>query len=432
VKWAFAGSDATSGLLNCDTTNYVGPDTGTGDVAGDCRDVAGNAATGHIPIKYDDSPPNVTGATPERPADFGVWWNHPIRVAFSGTDATSGIEACSAVTYSGPDTTAGSVAGSCSDGAGNTTNAGTVVKYDATPPTVTSATPARPPDHDGWWNHPVNVVFAGTDAFSGLAGCDTINYSGPADPAADVAGNCRDLAGNSATRHLAIKYDSDPPTVTVLTPDVGDNEAVLHWIASPDAVLTEVTRSPGIGSSPVSTVYVGNGQSFADPSVRNEVTYTYSIRATDPAANQSSATVTLTPRPPVPPTPDAVPTPAAQAVATTVAVVQPPARGPAAVKPKPVEPPRLRWRRVKGADYYNIQIYRGRKKVLTLWPKSPQLQLRLKWRFQGRLMRLTAATYDWYAWPGFGPRSRHRYGRRIVHNKFTWDPTAVESSLYAR
>jgi hypothetical protein len=159
----------------------------------------------------------------------------------------------------------------------------------------------RAPDHDGWWNHPVQIVFAGSDATSGLAGCDTIDYSGPDDPAADVAGGCQDRAGNSASRHLAIKYDAQPPTLEALPATVGSNEAVLHWVASPDTVLTEVTRSPGIGGAAASTVYSGTAQSFSDPGVQNDVSYTYPIRATDPADNHASAIVhgkfTLTGRP---------------------------------------------------------------------------------------------------------------------------------------
>jgi hypothetical protein len=112
--------------------------------------------------------------------------------------------------------------------------------------------------------------------------------------------------------------------------------------------------------------------------------------------------------------PEAAPTPAAV----------PPGSG--GTKP----PPRLHWRRVKGADYYNVQLYRGSRKVLSVWPASTHLQLGMRWRFHGRLMRLSAAHYDWYAWPGFGRRSQRRYGRLIVHGKFTF--SATEAARAAR
>ena len=43
-----------------------------------------------------------------------------------------------------------------------------------------SATPDRPPDANGWYNHPVTVTLAGT-AFSGIAACTPAQtYGGPA------------------------------------------------------------------------------------------------------------------------------------------------------------------------------------------------------------------------------------------------------------
>jgi hypothetical protein len=85
-----------------------------------------------------------------------------------------------------------------------------------------------------------------------------------------------------------------------------------------------------------------------------------------------------------------------------------------------VSPPRLQWRRVKGASYYNVQLYRGARKILSTWPRSTHLQLGMSWKFHGRLMHLAAGNYDWYAWPGFGRRARHRYGHLIVHGRFNF------------
>jgi hypothetical protein len=147
--------------------------------------------------------------------------------------------------------------------------------------------------------------------------------------------------------------------------------------------------------------------------VTNDVTYTYSIRAWDAAANLASATVAITPR--AAPTPDAAPAPD-----TAPAPVVLPTRSAGARKP--LLPPRLQWRRVKGADYYNVQLYRGGRKILSLWPNSTHLQLALRWRFRGHLMRLTTGRYDWYVWPGFGARARRHYGRLLVHRRFTFGP----------
>ena len=412
VKWTFAGTDATSGILSCDAPTYSGPDTGSGDVAGACRDNAGNSATGHAAIRYDATPPTITSVTTARPPDADGWWNHPVDVTFAGSDATSGIAGCDTVTYSGPDTAAQDVAGSCSDAAGNSSSATTPIKYDATPPTITSITPDRPPDYAGWWNHPVKVEFAGTDAMSGLDYCDTIVYSGSDATSSEVTGSCADYAGNVATGSLAVKYDDQPPALTALPADVGSDLAIIRWSTSPDTVTTEVTRSPGIGDAPASTVYSGTGTTFTDPNVQNDQTYTYAINARDAANNLASVTVTVTPHA------DPAPTPDTFVAVTPDAQPAPPPPTSAEVR-RPLGPPRLEWRRVKRATYYNVQLFRGKKKILSRWPRSTHLQLPARWTFNGRVMRLTPGTYRWYVWPGFGKRSAKRYGRLLVKRQLT-------------
>ena len=64
------------------------------------------------------------------------WYNHPVSVAFSGSDATSGVESCTAATYSAlRRARAASQPGTCTDRAGNRSNPlGFGLKYDATPP----------------------------------------------------------------------------------------------------------------------------------------------------------------------------------------------------------------------------------------------------------------------------------------------------------
>jgi hypothetical protein len=170
------------------------------------------------------------------------------------------------------------------------------VRLDMTAPSVTGFTPARPPDHDGWWNHPVALVLEGADATSGIAGCDTVNYSGPDSGAAQLSGACRDVAGNSAAGTFALKYDATPPAVTALTPAAGESQVTLNWTTSPDVELTEIVRSPGIGNAPASKVYSGTDASFTDPGVAAGTAYTYSISATDAAGNLASAVQTVTPK----------------------------------------------------------------------------------------------------------------------------------------
>jgi hypothetical protein len=96
----------------------------------------GGTNSGTVKIKLDRTPPTVS-AIPERVADANGWYNRPVTVSFSGTDATSGIASCSSATrYGGPDLASASAAGSCTDNAGNLAPTSFAFKYDATPPSV--------------------------------------------------------------------------------------------------------------------------------------------------------------------------------------------------------------------------------------------------------------------------------------------------------
>ena len=70
-------------------------------------------------------------------------------------------------------------------------------------------------------------------------------------------------------------------------------------------------------------------------------------------------------------------------------------------------PPVLRWTAVAAASHYNVQLWRGNRKVLSRWPARPRLKLHRSWRYNGRSYSLRAARYRWYVWPGF----RWGYGR---------------------
>jgi hypothetical protein len=330
---------------------------------------------------YDATPPTVTAA-PARAPDANGWYNHAVGVTFQGTDAVSGIDGCTSASYSGPDSATASLAGSCHDKAGNVQNVSLPLKYDSTPPTVTSASPDRPPDHNGFYNHKLVVKFAGADATSGVAACDAPAYTKPDSEKASVAGRCRDNAGNlSAPGAYGFKFDSTPPKLAKLTVATLDQGAELKWTASADTAEVKVVRKLS-GGAKAATLYVGKRiNAFTDRKARNGKHYTYLITALDAAGNAALGKATVVPS------------------ATLIA----PRR---AQKVHGVV--KLRWRPVKKAAYYNVQLWHSGKKVLTTWPKRPNL----------KLPRLRRGVYAWFVWPGFGPRARHRYGKLIGKSTF--------------
>ncbi len=83
------------------------------------------------------------------------------------------------------------------------------------------------------------------------------------------------------------------------------------------------------------------------------------------------------------------------------------------------KPPVLRWTPIQGADYYNVQLFREGRKILSAWPTRARLALKRAWRYRGRRVRLEAGEYKWLVWPGQGTRSKADYGERIGVRKFT-------------
>jgi hypothetical protein len=226
----FAGTDATSGLQSCSPPQvYEGPDTPSTTVGGTCRDQAGNTAPTAFPLKYDETAPQASPAA--RPPDANGWYNHAVAIAFEGSDGTSGVETCTEVTYAGPDDASVALSGICVDRAGNqSASSGFTLAYDETAPQA-SATASRVADVNGWYNHPLTVSFAGSDATSGLDSCDaTKAYSGPDAASVAINGACRDLAGNVSPRSVVVKYDATAPQVSA-TPERGAN--ANGWYKAP-------------------------------------------------------------------------------------------------------------------------------------------------------------------------------------------------------
>jgi hypothetical protein len=82
------------------------------------------------------------------------------------------------------------------------------------------------------------------------------------------------------------------------------------------------------------------------------------------------------------------------------------------------KPPLLVWRRVARAGYYNVQLFRGKQKILSAWPTRARLRLQARWKFAGRVRRLTPGAYRWYVWPGYGVPSARKYGQLLGQSTF--------------
>jgi hypothetical protein len=268
---------------------------------------------------------------------------------------------------------------------------GVTISIDKTLPTARGAA-SRPPDANGWYNHPLTVSFSGNDATSGIASCSSSPYSGPDNSAASVGGTCTDYAGNTDHASVSFRYDATPPSLRKVRLRHFNRSIQLSWIASSDTQMTEVQRSSNIRGAQTATVYRGPAQKYRDRHLRAGAKYHYTVIAFDQAANSTTRKLTT--------------------VATGPLVSPLPG---ARVK----SPPRLVWTAVKGATYYNVQLIRGNK-ILSAWPTKASLKLPRSWTYKGHRYRLHRGLYQWYVWPAFGSRSAGHFGNRLGGSSFVF------------
>ena len=261
-----------------------------------------------------------------------------------------------------------------------------VIKIDATPPTRVAAHLSRQPDFNGWYNHPVAIRWSGTDATSGIAYCTTSTYQGPESGAATVSGGCVDRAGNSSHSQLRFAYDAIPPMLRKVAEESTAAGNVLSWESSSPSDRIVVRRAVR-GRKKHSTVFNGSAVGFTDRNIGAGTQYVYSVQSFDQAGNSSRA----------------VPVTSRLKILT--------------LRKTPYVPiaasnPILRWGRVGGAAYYNVQLVRGSKRIYAAWPTMHQVGLATTWKWSGQQYHLSPGQYRWYVWAGFGPRKSARY--RIV------------------
>jgi hypothetical protein len=137
VRWSVSDPEGgITGTTGCDPAiNIPGPNTGTTRT---CSATSGGGTTAITTklLKIDATPPTGVAASLSRGADFNGWYNHLLGIAWHGSDATSGIASCSAVTYAGPDRAGAAIGGGCVDRAGNSASTSLSINYDATAPVL--------------------------------------------------------------------------------------------------------------------------------------------------------------------------------------------------------------------------------------------------------------------------------------------------------
>jgi hypothetical protein len=229
------------------------------------------------------------------------------------------------------------------------------IAVDKSPPVVTGGRPDRVADFAGWYNHPVAVAFTGTDRTSGISSCTAPTYAGPDSGSGFVFGTCVDNAGNvSSPFGYGLSYDATAPPLAELKATAGDRRVKVRWQTTAETASVEVARTPGLGEAASSVVFRGPGNRFEDTAVKNRRRYVYEVRVRDAAGNPADDAVGAVPRP-------HLVSPARLARFT------------------PGRPPLLRWTPVRRASYYNVQIFRNGRKVLSAWPTKARYRMKRRW-----------------------------------------------------
>jgi hypothetical protein len=395
VRWTVSDPESPWTTSGCDAQTLTAETSG---VTLECRATsAGGTTSDGMIVRIDSTGPSVTGAAPDRRPDRRGWYRAPVSVAFAGADALSGLALCGVAPYAGPDARRARVTGGCRDVAGNdSAPLAFTFRYDATGPRIIRAVASRRPDHRRWYTRPVRFRFRARDALSGRARCRRVRFRGP-DGRGAVRGSCRDRAGNRSVRAFPIRYDATAPKVALrIRP--GHRMAIMRWRASRDARRFVLSRSIRGAPWTRAVVYRGRRRRHVDVRLVNGQRYRYKLVAIDRARNRTVRRGRVKPR---------------------RALLRPRANARVAA------PPLLRWTPIRRARYYNVQLVRHGHTVLKAWPSRARYRIPASWSVDGRPEALVPGAYRWYVWPGFGRRSRHRYGRLIGGRRFVVVPKAA-------
>ena len=419
---------------------------------------------------HDTSAP-VVSYTLNGTAGTNGWYRSNVTINWSATDP-EGVTSSTCV-IAQLVATEGTATHSCTATShGGTATGQVTLRIDKTPPQVSGAAPGRAPDANGWYNRAVGLSVSGADATSGIASCDQPTYAGPDSGSAIVGVSCRDVAGNTASTSVALKYDGTAPTIAPTADRQPDGNG---WYRKPLTVtFNGADATSGIAACTAPARYAGPDRAKASISgtcrdqAGNAAEVAVAINYDDTAPKLAAVEARLAkgvarlgwkkPADAVLVRIDRVPgvngakktrvyrgngqafvdrtvrkgvryryeltaTDAAGNVAgaaitaDAITALHTPVAG--AVVRGPV---RLAWEPDERARYYNVQLHRNGVKVLSVWPTKPELVLPKKWRYGGKQRLLLPGLYRWFVWPALGTRAQPRFGPSLGSSTFRVKP----------
>jgi hypothetical protein len=237
VTITFTCQDAFSGVANCGGqapqagmtatavfSTVVGTEGAAQVVSATGYSTSGISATDKTQVNVDLTPPVIAGATSRTP-DAHSWYNRPVTVTFSCSDALSGPGPCPPPVVLGEGANQ-SVTGTVMDLAGNSaTTTVSGINVDLTPPQLTGAVTTSPSGVDlsstPWYNGPVTVTWTATDTLSGIdhSTAPTLTVISSEGRGLTASAVVTDLAGNvTSASSPKVNIDRTPPTTLAALP----------------------------------------------------------------------------------------------------------------------------------------------------------------------------------------------------------------------
>jgi len=257
VDVTFTGSDGTSGIASCTTTNYGGPGGSGVTVSGSCTDNAGNVGTGaSSAFNYDGTAPSLTlpsNITTEATSPTGAAVNY----SASAVDGVDGSPSVSCSPTSGSTFGLGSTTVNCSasDAAGNSTSGSfQVTVQDTTPPAL--SLPANINVSTAAASVIVTYTTSASDAVDGPVPVICAPISGANFPVGSTTVNCSatDAHSNTSNGSFIVNVQNvDAPNISVPANITAEATSASGAAVSYSASATDVVDGPvAVNCSPVS------------------------------------------------------------------------------------------------------------------------------------------------------------------------------------
>jgi hypothetical protein len=246
---------------------------------------------------------------------------------------------------------------------------------------------------NGWFTSGVSVKWTASGETS-TEGCDTQEL--PADTPGTPVTCTASAPGDVVSRTVTVHIDQTPPTAVLATPARPPDVSPFYTAPLPIS-WSATDPTSGIASCTTLTYAGPDGPAVAPSGTCRD-------RAGNVSAPLAFSFSYGMPPAPAPVVAAATPAPTSTAGPTATSTT-------AKAKAKRLT---LTWRARPKAKYYNLQLLRNGRKVLSVWPTVARYSLPSRWRYRGHAYALSAGRYRWYVWPGYGPRAAHRYGRLLA------------------